>query len=80
MVVVDKLTKATHFIHVKTAHKETNIIEIYMKEVVGLHGVPKEIVLDRDQKFTSNFWKCVVQSLWDKSKSQYNITQSQGGK
>jgi hypothetical protein len=36
---------------------ETNIAKIYMKEVVRLHGVPKEIVSDRDPKFTSNFWK-----------------------
>jgi hypothetical protein len=57
MVVVDKLTKVAHFIHVKTTHKETNIVEIYMKEVVRLHGVPKAIVSDRDPKFTSNFWK-----------------------
>jgi hypothetical protein len=28
-----------------------------MKEISRLHGVPKEIVLDRDPKFTSNFWK-----------------------
>jgi hypothetical protein len=34
MVVVDKLTKAAHFIPVKTTHKETNIAEIYMKEIV----------------------------------------------
>jgi hypothetical protein len=33
MVVVYKLTKATHFIPIKTTHKETNIAEIYMKEV-----------------------------------------------
>jgi prephenate dehydrogenase len=31
MVVVDKLTKAMHFIIVKTTHKETNIEKIYMK-------------------------------------------------
>jgi len=41
----------------KTTHKVANIAKIYMNEVVMLHGVPKEIVSDRDLKFTSNFWK-----------------------
>jgi hypothetical protein len=63
MVVVDKLTKATHFIQVKTTHKETNIAEIYMKEVVRLHRVFKKIVSGRDPKFTSNFWKCLFKGL-----------------
>jgi hypothetical protein len=31
MVVVDKITKATHFILVKLTHKESNIAKIYMK-------------------------------------------------
>jgi hypothetical protein len=31
MVVVDTLTKATHFIPVKTMHKAANTTEIYMK-------------------------------------------------
>jgi hypothetical protein len=57
MVVVDKLTKATHFIQVKTTHKATNIADIYMKEIVRLHGIPKAIFSDKDPKFTSNFWK-----------------------
>jgi hypothetical protein len=57
MVVVDKLTKEAYFVYVKTTHKEENIAEIYMKEVVRMHGVPKEIVSDRDSNFTSNFWK-----------------------
>jgi hypothetical protein len=57
MVVVDKLTKFSHFILVKLTHKVANIVEIYMKEISSLHGVPKEIVSYRDSKFTSNFWK-----------------------
>jgi hypothetical protein len=55
MVVVEKLTKDAHFIPIKITHKATNIAEIYMKEVVMLHGVPKTIVSDRDPMFTSNF-------------------------
>ena len=57
MVVVDKLTKATHFVLVKSTHKATSIAEIYMGEIARLHGIPKPIVSDRDSKFTSNFWK-----------------------
>ena len=55
MVMVDKLTKAAHFIPVKSMHKTDDIAEIFMKEIFKLHGLLKEIVSDRDVKFTSNF-------------------------
>jgi hypothetical protein len=55
MVVVDKLTKAAHFIPLKTNHRETDVADIFLKEVARLHGIPKTIVSDRDPKFTSNF-------------------------
>jgi hypothetical protein len=57
MVVVEKLTKVAHFIPIEVTHKATNIAKIYMREIAKLHGVPKAIVLDRDPKFTSNFWR-----------------------
>jgi hypothetical protein len=57
MVVVDKLTKAAHFIPLKTTHRAADVADIFLKEVVRLHGIPKTIVSDRDPKFTSNFWK-----------------------
>jgi hypothetical protein len=33
------------------------VVDIYMREIARLHGIPKTIVFDRDTKFTSNFWK-----------------------
>jgi hypothetical protein len=57
MVVVDKLTKAAHFIPFRLTHKATYIAYVYMKEIARLHGIPKTIVFDRDPKFTSKFWK-----------------------
>jgi hypothetical protein len=57
MVVVDKLTKVVHFIPLKTTHKAANVVDIYMREVELLYGIPKTIVSDRDPKFTSKFWK-----------------------
>jgi hypothetical protein len=55
MVVVENFTKAGHFIPLKTTHKPTNVVDIYMKEVARLPGVPKKIVSGRDPKFTSKF-------------------------
>jgi hypothetical protein len=55
MVVVEKLTNASHFVPMKTAHTMTNIEEIFMKEIARLHGIPRKLISDRDMKFTSNF-------------------------
>ena len=55
MVVVDKLSKTTNFIPVKTTYKAANIANIFMKENFWLHGIPKVIISARDTKFTGNF-------------------------
>ena len=57
MVVVDKLTKESHFMPVKSTYKFNAIANNFMKEIFRLHGLPKAIISDRDTKFTSNFWK-----------------------
>jgi hypothetical protein len=46
-VVVDRLTKVTHFIPVKTTYNNAVLVELYMARIVCLHGVPKKIVSDR---------------------------------
>ena len=65
-VVVDKLTKETHFIPVNPMHKTNDIAKIFMRDIFKLHGLPKEIVSDRDVKFTSNFWKGLFANLGTK--------------
>ena len=55
MVVVDKLSKAAHFIPVKSTYKAANIANIFLKQIFRLHGIPKFIISDRDPKFTCNF-------------------------
>jgi hypothetical protein len=57
MVVVDNLTKTTHFIPVNLTHKAVKIVDVYMREISRLHGMPKTIVSNKDPKFTSKFWK-----------------------
>ena len=60
------LTKAAHFIPVKSAHKNDDIAKMFMKEIFKLHGLPKAIVSNRDVKFTSNFWKGLFADLGTK--------------
>ena len=43
-VVVDKLSKSTHFIPVKSTYKAVYIADIFLKETFRLHGIPKEII------------------------------------
>ena len=56
-VVVDHLTKSAHFISVKTNYNSAVLAELYMSQIVCLHGVPKKIVSDRGTQFTSHFWQ-----------------------
>jgi hypothetical protein len=63
MVVVDKLSKSSHFIPIKSTCKAIDIANVFLKEIFKLHGMPKEIVSDRDTKFTSNFWKSLMVGL-----------------
>jgi hypothetical protein len=46
-VVLDCLTKAAHFILVKTTYNNAMLAELYMSRIVCLHVVPKKIVSNR---------------------------------
>ena len=62
-IVIDKLSKAAHFIPVKSNYKDVNIGDIFLKEIFRLHGIPKVIISDRDVKFTRNFWRSLFSGL-----------------
>ena len=57
MVDVDALTKIAHFIPMKTTYSTSDVAQVFIRDIVRLHGVQKKIVSDRDAKFTFNFWK-----------------------
>ena len=39
------------------------LAQLYLREIVRLHGVPRTIVSDRDGRFTSRLWKCIQEGL-----------------
>jgi hypothetical protein len=56
-VIVDRLTKTAHFLPVHTTHKTEKYAEIYVDQIVRLHGIPKTIVSDRGALFVARFWE-----------------------
>ena len=62
-VVVDRLTKSAHFLPVGTHYSLDKLAELYIKEIVRLHGIPISIISDRDPRFTLRFWGKLQEAL-----------------
>ena len=62
-VIVDRLTKSAHFLPVRTKFSLDRLANLYINEIVRLHGVPVTIVSDRDPRFTSRFWPKLQNAL-----------------
>ena len=67
-VIVDKLTKSAHFIPVRMDYSMDRLAELYVEEIIRLHGVSLSIVSNRDSRFTSRFWKELQSALGTKLK------------
>ena len=65
-VIVDRLTKLTHFLPIRRTHSLEKLTELYVNKIVRLHGVPVSIVSDRDPRFTSSFWKNLHRAMGTK--------------
>ncbi|XP_031108696.1 uncharacterized protein LOC116013188 [Ipomoea triloba] len=63
LVVVDKLTKYNHFIALSHPYTAENVAMIFMENVYKLHGLPENIVTDRDKVFLSRFWQSIFKQL-----------------
>ncbi|GKA70917.1 putative reverse transcriptase domain-containing protein, partial [Tanacetum coccineum] len=62
-VIVDRLTKSSHFLVVREDFKTEKLARLYINEIVARHGVLVSIISDRDSHFTSRLWQSLQKSL-----------------
>jgi hypothetical protein len=57
-VIIDRFTKMAHFIPLKKEQKTAeHLVKIFAHESWRFHGIPTDIISDRDSRFTSTEWK-----------------------
>jgi hypothetical protein len=54
-VIVDRLTKTAHFLPVHTTYNAKKYAEIYLDQIIRLHGIAKTIISDRGVQFIARF-------------------------
>ena len=62
-VIMDQLTKSTHFLAVRMTFILEEFCRLYIREIVGLHGVPMSIVSNRNPRFMSHFSKSFQKAM-----------------
>src|SRR5215469_12445919 len=63
LVFVDRLTKMTHLTPCLTSDGAPEVAQHFMTTIFRLHGLPNQIVSDRDSRFTSHFWRSLMKLL-----------------
>jgi hypothetical protein len=72
-VIVDRLTKTAHFLPVHTTHKTEKYAEIYIDQIVRLHGIPKTIVSYRGALFCGTLLGAAPRITWDPCNKKLSI-------
>ncbi|KAJ0938180.1 putative nucleotidyltransferase, Ribonuclease H [Helianthus annuus] len=62
-VVMDRLTKSAHFLPIREDYKVERLARIYTNEIICNHGTPRDIISDRDARFTSRLWETFQAAL-----------------
>ncbi|GJT73887.1 putative reverse transcriptase domain-containing protein [Tanacetum coccineum] len=62
-VIMDWLTKYTHFLPMHEDYKMDRLARLYLNEIVARQGVSISVISDHDSRFTSRFWQSMQEAL-----------------
>src|SRR5205814_9846185 len=63
LIVIDRLTKMARFILTYSTVTSKGTADLFLREVFRHHGLPSNIVSDRDPHFTSKFADTIQKAL-----------------
>ena len=63
MVIVDRLTKISHFVPNANTFAAPNVAQIFLWEVIHSHGVTQNIISNIDAQFIGMFWENLQASM-----------------
>uniref|UniRef100_A0AAV1TMC1 Integrase catalytic domain-containing protein n=1 Tax=Peronospora matthiolae TaxID=2874970 RepID=A0AAV1TMC1_9STRA len=63
LVFVDRFSKMVHLVAVPETITASGCACVFIDTIFRLHGLPRELVSDRDPRFTADFWRSVFKSL-----------------
>ena len=63
LVVIDRLTKMSHVIPCRKDLDAQQFATLFMKHIVQLHGIPRDIITDSGSLFTTELWKETTKNL-----------------
>jgi len=62
-IVIDRLTKMAHLLRWTKEMNPRRFLELFMREIFRIHGLPKDIITDRGSIFTSDLWRETTKQL-----------------
>ena len=63
LVFVDRFSKMVHVAEVPKSITEQGCAHVFIDTTFRLHGLPRELVSDRDPRFTAEIWQSVFRTL-----------------
>jgi hypothetical protein len=63
LIIIDHLTKMAHFVPTQSTVTSKETANLFLQHIFRQHGLPNNIISDRDPRFTAKFWQALQEAL-----------------